>query len=88
MMAWWHGSKSEEQLTSTPSRLGIAWSSLGGSRKHFMTPSPVTAQARVKSVFGDVRFLLQSWMIILAVFFSLNDQGNIQDFFAAGRYLF
>jgi hypothetical protein len=53
-----------------------------------MTPSPVTAQARVKSVFGDALFLLQSWMIILAVFFSLNDQGNIQDFFAAGRYLF
>jgi hypothetical protein len=36
-----------------------------------MTPSPVTAQARVKSVFG-VMFcssLLKSWMIILAVFF-------------------
>jgi len=46
--------QSEEQLTSTPSRLGIAWSSLGGSRKQSMTPSPVTAQARVKSVFGAV----------------------------------
>ena len=34
-----------------------------------MTPSPVTAQARVKSVFGDLVFLLKSWMIILAVFF-------------------
>lgn len=47
-----------------------------------MTPSPVTAQARVKSVFGDLVFLLKSWMIILAVFFlfcSLNDQGNIED---------
>jgi hypothetical protein len=29
-------------------------------------------------------FVLKSWMIILAVFFSsLNDQGNIEGFFAA-----
>jgi len=34
-------------------------------------------------------FVLKSWMIILAGFFSsLNDQGNIEDFFAAGRYTY